>query len=102
LIQSNGKSSIAFPATIRRHGILPMKLGAYILPSGGNEDIDVLQPQKTSLDAGLHQPNAVRAKLVCGTVEGCRIMSVLRDTELRGKVCTQSSQDYLPECTLHH
>ena len=50
---------------------------------------DVLQPQKASLDAGPHQPNAVRAKLVCGTVEGCRIMRALRDTEFRGKVISQ-------------
>ena len=28
-----------------------------------------------TLDAGLYQPGAVRAKLVCGTVEECRIMS---------------------------
>ena len=41
--------------------------------------------QKTPLDAGLHQPNAVREKLVCGTVEGCRIMSALSDTEFRAR-----------------
>jgi hypothetical protein len=45
-----------------------------------------LQPQTASLVAGLYQSNAVRAKLVGGTVEGCRIMSASRDTEFRGKV----------------
>jgi len=29
---------------------------------------------------------AVRAKLFCGTIEGCCIMNALRDTEYRGKV----------------
>ena len=42
--------------------------------------------QKASLDAGLYPPDAVRAKLVYGTVEGCRIMCPLRDADYRGKV----------------
>jgi len=33
-----------------------------------------------------YQPDAVRAKLVCGTDEVCRIMNPLRDTEYRSKV----------------
>lgn len=49
----------------------------------GRRDLlaDVLQPRKTSLDTVLHQLYTVRAKLVFGTVEGCSIMSALRDME---------------------
>ncbi|TAJ77764.1 MAG: hypothetical protein EPO42_09420, partial [Gallionellaceae bacterium] len=38
------------------------------------------------LDIGLHQSDAVREKLVCGTVEEGRIMNLLRCTDYRGKV----------------
>ena len=44
---------------------------------------------KASSDIGLYQPGAVRTKLVSGTVEGCRIMTSLKDTNCKGKVtCT--------------
>lgn len=38
------------------------------------------------LDAGLNQSYAVLEKLVCGSVEEGRIMSVLRNMDCRGKV----------------
>ena len=39
---------------------------------------DVLQPQKASFNTELHQSDAVRAKLACGTGEANRIISVLK------------------------
>ena len=47
-----------------------------------------MELQKASLDTVLHQSDAVREKLVCGTVEEGRIsiMSALRNTDYRGKV----------------
>ncbi|TAJ82639.1 MAG: hypothetical protein EPO42_01140, partial [Gallionellaceae bacterium] len=44
-----------------------------------------------SLDIGLHQSDAVREKLVCGTVEEGRIMNLLRCTDYRGKVNSSAS-----------
>jgi hypothetical protein len=57
------------------------------MPSNKRGDwlVNVLQPQKIPLETGLDQSDAVRAKVVCGTLEVCHIMNALRDTEFRGK-----------------
>lgn len=42
--------------------------------------------QDHTLFSWLYQPNAIREKLACKTIEACRIMETLRDAKFRGKV----------------
>ena len=64
-------------------------LAAFVVDRVGQRLVFVL-PGKAFVAAAHvvvgYQPNAVRAKLVGGTVERCRIMCALRDAEFRGKV----------------
>ena len=46
----------------------------------------LVQPNTTTLDAGLCQPDAVRAKLVCSSGQASQFVTQLWDTNSEGKV----------------
>ena len=48
----------------------------------------LVQPDPTALDAGLRQPDAVRARLACGSSQKSQFVTRLWGTDSRGKVRT--------------